>query len=135
MTSSSRRSTRGRGGTFSDEGGPLVVGEAAVLRGLGDNDDSSSSGLGSPESLEVVLGRPTIDPWYRSGERFPSVPMNLQPPPVDWEWLVVREDATADMAWTPSFREIRDLQMQRNEMLAVPLVFDFQCSRAASWEA
>ena len=62
MTSSSRRSTRGRGGTFSNEEGPPVAGEAAVPRGLGDNDDSSSSGLGSPESLEEVLGRPTVDP-------------------------------------------------------------------------
>uniref|UniRef100_A0A2N9EYG9 Aminotransferase-like plant mobile domain-containing protein n=1 Tax=Fagus sylvatica TaxID=28930 RepID=A0A2N9EYG9_FAGSY len=26
----------------------------------------------------------------------------LQPPPVDWEWLVVREDATANAAWTGS---------------------------------
>jgi hypothetical protein len=48
---------------------------------------------------------------------------------------VVREDATADVTWTSTFREIRDLQIQRNEMLAVPLVFDFQCSRAAGWEA
>jgi hypothetical protein len=54
---------------------------------------------------------------------------------MDWEWLVVREDATADVAWTSTFREIRDLPIQRNEMLAVPLVFDFQCSRAAGWEA
>jgi hypothetical protein len=61
--------------------------------------------------------------------------MNPQPPPSDWQWLVVREDATADMAWTPTFREIRDLQIQRNEKLTVPLVFYFQCSRAASWEA
>ena len=45
----------------------------------------------------------------------------------------MREDAAADVAWTPNFREIRDLQIQRNEMLAVPLVFDFQCSRAIEW--
>ncbi len=81
------------------------------------------------------MGRPTIDPWYRSGERFPSIPASLQPPPADWEWLVIREDAAADVAWTPTFREIRDLQIQRNEMLVVPLVFDFQCLRAAGWEA
>ena len=37
------------------------------------------------------------------------------------------------MAWTPNFREILDLQIQKNEMLAVPLVFDFQCSRAIEW--
>ncbi len=89
---------RGCGGTFSGEGGPPVGAEAAAPRGLGDNGDSSSSSSGSPESLEEVLGRPTIDPWYRSGERFPSVPVNLQPPPADWEWLVIREDATADVA-------------------------------------
>ena len=98
MASSSQRSTKGRGGTFSGEGGPPVGGEAVAPRGLRDNGDSSSSSSGSPESLEEVLGRPTIDPWYRSGERVPSAPVNLQPPPADWEWLVIREDATADVA-------------------------------------
>ena len=135
MASSSRRSTKGRGGTFFDEGGPPVTGEAMAPRGLGDNGDSSSFGSGSPESLKEVLGRPTVDPWYRSGERFPSVPVNPQPPPRDWEWLLVKEDAIADVAWTPAFQEIRDLQIQRKEMLAVPLVFYFQCLRAAGWEA
>uniref|UniRef100_A0A2N9IYD7 Aminotransferase-like plant mobile domain-containing protein n=1 Tax=Fagus sylvatica TaxID=28930 RepID=A0A2N9IYD7_FAGSY len=94
---------------------------------------SSESVLGSPEPHGDILGRPILDPWYRSSERFPSVPAGLQPPPADWEWLVIREDAGADVAWTPNFREIRDLQIQRNEMLAVPLVFDFQCSRAVEW--
>ena len=131
MASSSRRSAKGHGGTFSDEGGPPVTGGAAAPRGLEDNGDSSSSGSRSPESLEKVLGRPTVDPWYRSGERFPSVSVNPQPPPANWEWLVVREDAIADVAWTPAFREIRDLQIQRKEILVVPLVFYFQCSRAA----
>ena len=77
MTSSSKRSTRGRGGTFSGEGGLSVTGEAMVPRGSEDSGNSSSSGSGSPESLEEVLGRPTVDPWYRSGERFPSVPASL----------------------------------------------------------
>uniref|UniRef100_A0A2N9EV39 Aminotransferase-like plant mobile domain-containing protein n=1 Tax=Fagus sylvatica TaxID=28930 RepID=A0A2N9EV39_FAGSY len=134
MVSSSRRSTRGRGRTFSGEGSPSVVGETAAPRGSRDNGDSSNSGSAAPESLEEVLVRPIIDPWYRSGERFPSVPVDPQSPPADWEWLVIREDATADVAWTPTFLEIRDLQIQRNEMLVVPLVFDFQCSRAAGWE-
>uniref|UniRef100_A0A2N9IP86 Aminotransferase-like plant mobile domain-containing protein n=1 Tax=Fagus sylvatica TaxID=28930 RepID=A0A2N9IP86_FAGSY len=79
---------------------------------------SSESVLGSPEPHGDILGRPILDPWYRSSERFPSVPAGLQPPPADWEWLVIREDAGADVAWTPNFREIRDLQIQRNEMLA-----------------
>ena len=83
MASSSRRSTKGRGGTFSGKGGPSVASEAAARRGSEDNSDSSGSGLGSPEPLEDILGRPTINPWYRSGERFPSVPTNLQPPPAD----------------------------------------------------
>uniref|UniRef100_A0A2N9ED66 Aminotransferase-like plant mobile domain-containing protein n=1 Tax=Fagus sylvatica TaxID=28930 RepID=A0A2N9ED66_FAGSY len=133
MASSSSRSTRGRGETSSGEGGPSVAGKAMVPRDSGDNGGSSSSDLGSLEPLGDILGRPTVDPWYRSGERFPSVPVSLQPPSADWEWLVIREDAAADVAWTPNFREIRDLQIQRNEMLTVPLVFDFQCSRAIEW--
>ncbi len=82
-----------------------------------------------------MLGRPMLDPWYRSKERFPSILGNPQPPPTDWEWLVRKEDAVVDADWVPPFQEIRDLQIQRNEVLAVPLVFDFQCSRAADWEA
>ena len=76
MASSSRRSTRGRGGAFSGEGGPPVTDEVVAPRGSGDNGDSCNSSSGSPESLEEVLGQPTIDPWYRSGERFPFVPVN-----------------------------------------------------------
>jgi hypothetical protein len=134
MASSSRKSRRGRRGTFSDEGGPSVTGKAAAPRGSKDSNGSSGSVLGSPEPLGDILGRPTIDPWYRSGERFLSISASLQPPPADWEWLIIREDATANVAWISTFREIRDLQIQRNEMLAVPLVFDFQCSRATDWE-
>ncbi len=39
-----------------------------------------------------------------------------------------------DMAWVPAFWEIQDLQIQRKEILVVPLIFDFQCSRAIGWE-
>jgi hypothetical protein len=131
MASSSKKKMKGRGGSSSGKGGS--PGGARVPRGSGDDSSGSDSILGSPEPHGDILGRPTVDPWYRSGERFPSVPASLQPPPPDWEWLVIREDSAADMAWTPNFREIRDLQIQRNEMLAVPLVFDFQCSRAVEW--
>jgi hypothetical protein len=133
MASSSKKKAKGRGGSSSGKGGPSIAGGTRTPRDPGDNGSSSDSVLGSPESHGDILGRPTVDPWYRSGERFPSVPASLQPPPPDWEWLVMREDSAADMAWTPNFREIRDLQIQRNEMLAVPLVFDFQCSRAIEW--
>uniref|UniRef100_A0A2N9GXZ3 Aminotransferase-like plant mobile domain-containing protein n=2 Tax=Fagus sylvatica TaxID=28930 RepID=A0A2N9GXZ3_FAGSY len=133
MASSSKKPAKGRGGSSSGKGGSSIAGGARTPRDPEDNGSSSDSVLGSPESHGDILGRPTVDPWYRSGERFPSVPASLQPPSADWEWLVMREDAAADVAWTPNFREIRDLQIQRNEMLAVPLVFDFQCSRAVEW--
>uniref|UniRef100_A0A2N9IYA9 Aminotransferase-like plant mobile domain-containing protein n=1 Tax=Fagus sylvatica TaxID=28930 RepID=A0A2N9IYA9_FAGSY len=125
MASSSKKKMKGHGGSSSSRGG--TSGSARVPRGSEDGSSGSDSVLGSPEPHGDVLGRPTVDPWYRSSERFPSVPASLQPPPADWEWLVLREDATADTTWTPDFQEIRDLQIQRNEMLAVPLVFDFQC--------
>jgi hypothetical protein len=132
MASSSKRTRRGSGGTFSGKGGSSVA-RGAAARVVEDSSDSSGSSSRSPEPLGDILGRPTVDPWYRNGERFPSVPASLQPPPLDWEWLVIREDSAADVAWTPNFREIRNLQIQRNEMLAVPLVFDFQCSNAIEW--
>uniref|UniRef100_A0A2N9ETF3 Aminotransferase-like plant mobile domain-containing protein n=1 Tax=Fagus sylvatica TaxID=28930 RepID=A0A2N9ETF3_FAGSY len=133
MASSSKKSMKGSGGSSSGKGGPSTAGGVRTPRDPGDSSSGSDSVLGSPESHGDMLGRPTVDPWYRSGERFSSVPASLQPPPPDWEWLVIREDSAANMAWTPNFREIKDLQIQRNEMLAVPLVFDFQCSRAVEW--
>ena len=133
MASSSKRPTRGCARTFSGEGGPYVAGGSAARGSEGDS-GSSGSVLGSLGPPGDILGRPTIDPWYRSSERFPSVPSSLQPLPADWEWLVIREDAAADVAWTPTFREIQDLQIQRKEILTVPLIFDFQCSRAIGWE-
>ena len=102
MASSSKRTRRESGGTFSGEGGSSVA-RGAAARVAEDSSDSSGSGSRSPEPLGDILGRPTVDPWYRNGERFPSVPASLQPPPADWEWLVMREDAVADVAWTPNF--------------------------------
>jgi hypothetical protein len=102
MASSLKRTRRGRGGTFSGEGGSSIAGGAAA-RVLEGNSDSSGSGSRSPEPLGDILGRPTVDPSYRSGERFPSIPASLQPPSADWEWLVIREDSAADVAWTLNF--------------------------------
>uniref|UniRef100_A0A2N9IMQ7 Aminotransferase-like plant mobile domain-containing protein n=1 Tax=Fagus sylvatica TaxID=28930 RepID=A0A2N9IMQ7_FAGSY len=104
MASSSKRTRKGGGGTFSGEGGSFAA-RGATVRVAEDSSDNSGSGSKSLEPLGDILGRPTVDSWYRS----------------------------ADVAWTSNFREIRDLQIQRNEMLAVPLVFDFQCSRAVEW--
>ena len=97
MASSSGRSAKGCGGTFPGKGGPFIAG-GMTAKGSEDNSGSSDSVLGSPEPLGDMLGRLTVDAWYRSGERFPSVPASLQPPPADWEWLVMREDAAADVA-------------------------------------
>uniref|UniRef100_A0A2N9GTA7 Aminotransferase-like plant mobile domain-containing protein n=1 Tax=Fagus sylvatica TaxID=28930 RepID=A0A2N9GTA7_FAGSY len=85
MASSSKKKMKGRGGSSSGKGGS--PGGARVPRGSGDDSSGSDSILGSPEPHGDILGRPTVDPWYRSGERFPSVPASLQPPPPDWEWL------------------------------------------------
>ena len=74
MASSSRRSAGKRKGALAGEGDLPVIGEAtAAPRGRGDDGGSSSSSSGPLESLEEVLGRLTVDPWYRSSERFPSV--------------------------------------------------------------
>ena len=101
MASSSKKPVKGRGGSSSDKGG--TSGGVRVPRGSEDDSSGSDSVLGSPEPHGDILGRPTVDPWYRSGERFPSVPASLQPPPANWEWLVLREDAVADVVWTPNF--------------------------------
>ncbi len=130
MASSSRKSARKRKETFLGERDPPISGEAVTPRGGDDDDGDSSSGSEPTGSVEDVLGRPTVDPWYKSSDRFPSVPVDPQPPLVDREWLVVREDVAAIVAWVPAFCEIRDLQIQRKEILVIPLSFDFHCSRA-----
>uniref|UniRef100_A0A2N9FDZ1 Aminotransferase-like plant mobile domain-containing protein n=1 Tax=Fagus sylvatica TaxID=28930 RepID=A0A2N9FDZ1_FAGSY len=107
MASSSKRTRRGLGGTFSGEGGPSVA-RGAAARVSKDSSDSSGSGSRSSEPFGDVLGQPLLT-------------------------HVIREDSAADVTWTSNFREIRDLQIQRNEMLAVPLIFYFQCSRAIEW--
>uniref|UniRef100_A0A2N9H6V3 Aminotransferase-like plant mobile domain-containing protein n=1 Tax=Fagus sylvatica TaxID=28930 RepID=A0A2N9H6V3_FAGSY len=126
---------RNRSGTLAGEGDPPITGAPAVPRDRGDDSGDSSSGSGSPEPLEEVLGRPMVDPWYRSREWFPSVPANPQPPPVDWEWLVVREDAMADTNLGSCFpRDPRPANTKKEDFGSVPLIFDFQCSKAISWE-
>ena len=135
MAFSSRRPARGHKGTLTGEGDPPTTGAPSEPADRGGNSGGPSSAPMALEPLEEVLGRPMLDLWYRSGGWFPSVPKNPQPPPTDWEWLVRQEDTAIDAAWVPPFEGIRDLQIQRNEVLAVPLVFDFQCSKAADWEA
>uniref|UniRef100_A0A2N9GS51 Aminotransferase-like plant mobile domain-containing protein n=1 Tax=Fagus sylvatica TaxID=28930 RepID=A0A2N9GS51_FAGSY len=74
MASSLKKPTKGRGGSSSSKGGSSIAGGARMPRDPGDNGSSSDSVLGSPKSHGDILGRPTVDPWYRSGERFPSIP-------------------------------------------------------------
>ena len=93
MASSSKKSAKERGGSSSGKGGPSIAGGTATPRGSEDNSSSSDSVLGSPKPLGDILGRPTVDPWYKGSERFPSVL-------ADWEWLVMRENAAVDAAWT-----------------------------------
>ena len=92
MASSSKNPVKGRGGSSTDKGG------VRTPRGPEDDGSSSESIFGSPEPHGDILGRPILDPWYRSSERFPSISASLQPPPADWEWLVIREDDGADVA-------------------------------------
>uniref|UniRef100_A0A2N9H6Y4 Aminotransferase-like plant mobile domain-containing protein n=1 Tax=Fagus sylvatica TaxID=28930 RepID=A0A2N9H6Y4_FAGSY len=89
------------------KGGPSVVGGARTPRGPEDDGSSSNFVLGSPEPHGDILGQPILNPWYRSSERY-----------------------GLDSKFPERFR---DLQIQRNEMLDVSLVFYFQCSRAVEW--
>ena len=85
MAYSSRRSTRKRRETFFGEGNPPIFGEAAMPRGSEDGDGSSNPSSEPTGPVEEVLGRPTVDPWYKSNERFPSIPADPQPSPANWE--------------------------------------------------
>jgi hypothetical protein len=138
MASSSRTPAKTRSGSSMDEGHPspevsppLVPPEETESDTYSDS-DPVSTGVGSSEE---ILARPTLDPWYESGKMFPSIPAEVQPPPSGWEWLVKKEVAAADAVWVPPFQVILDLKIQRKDILAVPIKFDFQCLRASNWEA
>ena len=107
---------------------------ASEEEGSGTQSDSDTT-LAGLEPLEELLARPTLNPWYKSGSLFPSIPADVRLPLADWEWLVKREDATADAIWVPPFQEILDLKIQRKFIIVVPLKFDFQCLMANIWEA
>ena len=113
------------------EAQPMVASEE---EGSGTQSDSDTT-LAGLEPLEELLAHPTLNPWYKNGSLFPSIPADVRLPLVDWEWLVKREDTTADAIWVPPFQEILDLKIKKNDILVVPLKFDFQCFRANSWEA
>ena len=110
---------------------PLVASEETDSGTYSDSDPIS---VGSSPS-KGILAHPTLDPWYESGSLFPSILAEARLLPAGWEWLVKREDAVVDAVWVPPFQEILDLKIQRKDILAVPIKFDFQCLRASNWEA
>ena len=113
------------------EARPMVASEGEGSETQSDSDSTPASS----DPLENVLARPTLDLWYESVSLFPSILADAWLLPANWEWLVKREDATADAIWVPPFQEILDLKIKKNDILVVPLKFDFQCFRANSWEA
>jgi hypothetical protein len=128
MASSSRTPAKTCGGSPMDEEhpgpevAPPLVASQEIESDTHSDPDPVSAGIGSSEE---ILARPTLDPWYESGKMFPSVSAEVQPPPSGWEWLVKKEDAAADAVWVPPFREILDLKIQRKDIFAVPIKFDF----------
>uniref|UniRef100_A0A2N9HEB1 Aminotransferase-like plant mobile domain-containing protein n=1 Tax=Fagus sylvatica TaxID=28930 RepID=A0A2N9HEB1_FAGSY len=138
MASSSKTPAKTRGASSMGEehrnpeaAPPLMAPEETESDSHSDS-DPVPAGTGSSEE---ILARPILDPWYENGKMFPSIPAEAQPSPSGWEWLVKKEDAAADAVWVPPFQEILDLKIQRKDVLAVPLKFDFQCLRATNWEA
>uniref|UniRef100_A0A2N9H2H3 Aminotransferase-like plant mobile domain-containing protein n=1 Tax=Fagus sylvatica TaxID=28930 RepID=A0A2N9H2H3_FAGSY len=138
MASSSKAQAETHGGSPMDEGDPAttealpLVASEEVESDTHSDFDPISTGSGPSEG---ILARPTLDPWYESGKLVPSVSAEARLPPAGWEWLVKREDAVADAIWVPPFQEILDLKIQRKDILAVPIKFNFQYLRASNWEA
>ena len=138
MASSSKTPAKTRGASSmgeehpSPEAAPPLMAPEETESDTHSDSDPIPAGSGSSEE---ILARPILDPWYESGKMFPSVSAEVQPPPSGWEWLVKKEDAAADAVWVPPFQEILDLKIQRKDILAVPIKFDFQCLRASDWEA
>ena len=85
---------------LSPEAAPPLMAPEETESDTHSDSDPVPAGFGSSKE---ILARLILDPWYESGKMFPSIPVEVQPLPSGWEWLVKKEDAAADAVWVPPF--------------------------------
>uniref|UniRef100_A0A2N9FNW0 Aminotransferase-like plant mobile domain-containing protein n=1 Tax=Fagus sylvatica TaxID=28930 RepID=A0A2N9FNW0_FAGSY len=101
---------------------------------------SGESGLAAPspvsgeaEDSQEGFAAPLIDPWYTSSPLFPPKSVDFSHPVEDWDWTVSGVEPTVDQAWVPGLEEISELLIQKGDLQATPINFDFLCAASKDW--
>jgi hypothetical protein len=92
-----------------------------------------SSVSGEAEDLREGFAFPLIDPWYTSSPLFPPRSVDFSFPVEDWDWTVSGLEPTVDQAWVPNLDEISELLIQKGDLQATPINFDFLCAASKDW--
>uniref|UniRef100_A0A2N9FUH0 Aminotransferase-like plant mobile domain-containing protein n=1 Tax=Fagus sylvatica TaxID=28930 RepID=A0A2N9FUH0_FAGSY len=92
-----------------------------------------SSVSGEAEDLREGFAFPLIDPWYTSSPLFPPRSVDFSFPVEDWDWTVSGLEPTVDQAWVPNLDEISELLIQKGNLQATPINFDFLCAASKDW--
>uniref|UniRef100_A0A2N9FT48 Uncharacterized protein n=1 Tax=Fagus sylvatica TaxID=28930 RepID=A0A2N9FT48_FAGSY len=92
-----------------------------------------SSVSGEAEDLREGFAAPLIDPWYTSSPLFPPKSVDFSYPVENWDWTVSGLEPTVDQAWVPNLDEIFELLIQKGDLQATPINFDFLCAASKDW--
>uniref|UniRef100_A0A2N9I4R8 Aminotransferase-like plant mobile domain-containing protein n=1 Tax=Fagus sylvatica TaxID=28930 RepID=A0A2N9I4R8_FAGSY len=106
-------------------GPPLQPGEAVPVL--------ASPASGEAEELEGGFAFPLVDPWYTSSPLFPPRSVDFSFPAEDWDWTSSGLEPSVDQAWVPNLDEISELLIQKGDLQAVPINFDFLCACSKEW--
>jgi hypothetical protein len=104
---------------------PPVLGESTSA--------APSSVSGEAEDLREGFAFPLIDPWYASSPLFPPRSVDFSSPMEDWDWTMSELEPTVDQAWVPNLDEISELLIQKGDLQAAPINFDFLCAASKDW--
>ena len=104
---------------------PSVPGEVTPV--------APSSVSGEAEDLREGFSFPLIDPWYASSPLFPPRSVDFSFPMEDWDWIVLGLEPTMDQAWVSNLDEVSELLIQKGDIQAAPINFDFLCAASKDW--
>uniref|UniRef100_A0A2N9HFG0 Aminotransferase-like plant mobile domain-containing protein n=1 Tax=Fagus sylvatica TaxID=28930 RepID=A0A2N9HFG0_FAGSY len=93
----------------------------------------ASPASGEAEELEGGFAFPLVDPWYTSSPLFPPRSVDFSFPAEDWDWTSSGLEPSVDQAWVPNLDEISELLIQKGDLQAVPINFDFLCACSKEW--
>jgi hypothetical protein len=112
----------------------MVDAPMALLPVPGESTPAAPSSIsGEAEDLREGFAFPLIDPWYASSPLFPPKSVDFSFPMEDWDWTVSGLEPTVDQTWVPNLDEISELLIQKGDIQAVPINFDFLCAASKDW--